>query len=106
MKIPPENLLIDSEVTVAKVNQRYKELMKKSMAYKKKNTPHLYIIYCGGHGCSSEEKQIFLLNEEDRVKAKFAIEFKFRLLSTNYGARLCCIFDCCRVAIENQITPA
>ena len=80
--------------------------MKKSMTFKKEKTPHLYIVYCGGHGCSSEEKQIFLLNEDDRVKAKFPIEFKFRMLSKNYGARLCCIFDCCRVAIENQITPA
>ena len=77
--------------------------MKKSKELKAKDTPHLFIIYCGGHGVSFEEKQIFLLNLDDINKAKFQIESKFRYISEATGARVCCIYDCCRVAIETQI---
>ena len=100
LRIPEDNLFIDSETTLAVTKKRFLEFMKKSKVLHEQKIPHLYIIYCGGHGVSSEEKQIFLLNEEDKVKAQFPIEFKFRTLSKSYGARVCCIYDCCRVAIE------
>ena len=49
---------------------------------------------------SKKEKQIFLLNTDDRAKVEWPIEEKFRVIADRFGARVCCIYDVCRVAIE------
>ena len=56
MRIPQENLLIDEEITEVVIKKRFMELMNKAKVFHKENTTYLYIIYCGGHGVSSEEK--------------------------------------------------
>ena len=104
LNLPEENVFIDSQITKETADQRYKYFANKSAELKKQGTPHLYIVYCGGHGVSKDEKQIFLFNTEDKSKVFFNIELKFRTISDNYDARVCCIYDVCRVAVEGQFT--
>ena len=65
--------------------------------------PHLIMVYCGGHGASKEEKQVFLFNSDDPREATYNIEFKLRWLinDAESTARLFAIYDCCRVEIAN-----
>ena len=90
------------------MQKHFRVLAKHAAEYWKENeTPHLYIVYCGGHGASEDEKQKFLFNTDVRKDADYPIEYKFRYLSKNYKTKVCCIFDVCRsdlkkLFIENK----
>ena len=57
LKIPLDNLFLDEEVTLEQLDKRYREkFFKKSKQLSKERIPHLFIVYCGGHGVSREEE--------------------------------------------------
>ena len=99
LNLPDANVFIDSQITPELANNRCRAFFRNSAELKKQGTPHLYIVYCGGHGVSKDEKQIFLLNTEDKTKVQFKVEEKFRTISNSFDARVCCIYDVCRVAV-------
>ena len=74
MKIPDLNVFIDKEATREMVDKSYKKIMEKSKELSLKDTPHLLIVYCGGHGVTIYEKQVFLLNMDQEEKALYSLE--------------------------------
>ena len=74
MKIPKENVFIDKEATKEMVDKSYKNIVVKSKELSLNDTPHLLIVYCGGHGVTIYEKQVFLLNMDQENKALYALE--------------------------------
>ena len=61
----------DSEADIDALKETYKNIMKKSRGLSHEGKAHLLIVYCGGHGATQEENQIYLLNSADVKKAKF-----------------------------------
>ena len=62
------------------------------------------MVYCGGHGATQNEKQVYLVNNSNAQKAMFQLEFKLRYFvqdALTY-ARVFAVFDCCRVNISNM----
>ena len=66
--------------------------------------PHIIFVYCGGHGATQTEKQIYLINSSDPGNAMFQIEFKLRYLVKDQftTCRVFGVFDCCRVNLTNM----
>ena len=60
-------------------------------------------MYAGGHGASSSEKQLFLLNSEDPKYAFFHLEYKLRFIVEDSLslARIFAVYDCCRISLRN-----
>ena len=55
------------------------------------------MVYCGGHGATQNEKQVYLVNNSNAQKAMFQLEFKLRYFvqdALTY-ARVFAVFDCC-----------
>ena len=102
LKIPKENVFIDKEATKEMVDKSYKEIMKKAKKLFIQNTPHLLIVYCGGHGVTTDEQQVFLLNMDKEDHALFPLEFKLRYLNRECDTKLCAIYDVCRTVYHNK----
>ena len=66
--------------------------------------PHILFVYCGGHGATQCEKQLYLINSSDPANAMFQIEFKLRYLVKDAFTycRIFAVFDCCRVNLTNM----
>ena len=61
------------------------------------------MVYCGGHGATQDEKQIYVVNSDKPKQAMFQMEFKLRYLvqDDDTTCRVFAIFDCCRVKLGN-----
>ena len=89
----------DISPTPEKLTKTYKEILKASNACKK---PHVLFVYAGGHGATSNEKQIFLLNTKVAEHATFQLEEKLRYIVGRASiARVFAVYDCCRVPLSN-----
>ena len=75
-----ENIIRDEEVDFDQMKKSYMVILKKSRALTAAGTKHLIMFYCGGHGATQSEKQVFLLNSDQPSKALFQLEFKLRYL--------------------------
>ena len=67
--------------------------------------PHLVFAYFGGHGATLNEKQLFLLNASESKHVSITAEVKLRRLALDDEfkcAHVWCVFDCCRVPLENM----
>ena len=64
----------------------------------------MIIAYFGGHGATTQEKQLFLLNDSNSKNVPVTAEVKLRHLAIDEFncAHVCSIFDCCRVPLENM----
>ena len=69
--IPEENIIIDSEKDFKELKASYMKLRRKSRALSLKGVPHTIIVYCGGHGATKDEKQIYLLNTNEAKQSMF-----------------------------------
>ena len=49
------------------------------------------------------DQQIFLLNSNKKSESIFRIEEKLRYLSTNFGTKLCALYDLTKVPIERGL---
>ena len=76
--------------------------MKKSQALTVSGKVHIIMVYCGGHGATKSEKQLYLLNTSEAKQATFPLEYKMRYIVNNEISlgRVFSIYDCCRVPIE------
>ena len=71
-----------------------------------RNKPHVIMVYCGCHGVSFEDRQVLLLNSDDKTEATFRIEEFIRKIVEDpfTEGRVFSIFDCCRTGVEkNQV---
>ena len=93
MSISEANVFTDKDVTPQRMKTRYMQLMKKFRELDEQKIPHLLIVYCGGYGVTQMDKQIFLLNSNKKSEAIFRIEDKLRYFSTNFGTKLCALYD-------------
>ena len=80
------------------------KIMKMTRRLSDEGIPHLIFVYVGGHGATSNEKQIYLLNSDDPKKAVFQLEYKLRYLYKEPGSktRVFAIYDCCRVPLSGM----
>ena len=69
--VKDENIFRDEEATVAQMKKTYMVILKKSRALTAADTPHLIMVYVGGHGATQAEKQVFLLNSDKPNDALF-----------------------------------
>lgn len=102
--VKDENLYHDQEPDAATLKKTYMAILKASRAMSSKEEPHIIMVYCGGHGATQNEKQVYLLNCEKAQDAMFQLEFKLRYLvqdALSYG-RVFAVFDCCRVQMSNM----
>ena len=102
--VKDENIFRDEEATAAQMKKTYMQILKKSRALTAADTPHLIMFYCGGHGATQNEKQVFLLNSDKPADALFQLEFKLRYLvqDPTTKARIFGMYDCCRVPLQNM----
>ena len=99
-----ENIYRDEEPSFDQMKATYMKIFKQSRALSTAGTPHLIMVYVGGHGATQNEKQVFLLNSDTPAKALFQLELKLRYLvydETSKG-RIFGMFDCCRVPLQNM----
>ena len=99
--VPQENTFIDIRPNQKDLKKSYSKIMMASRTHTVDQEPHLIFVYVGGHGCTDNEKQIYLLNESESSKAMFHIEFKLRYLINDpmSTARIFAVYDCCRVKL-------
>ena len=102
--VPKENRYINISPTQKQLKASYVALLNMTRKKTQEGIPHLIFTYVGGHGATSEEKQIFLLNDENPKNATWMIELKLRYLVQDITslARIFAVFDCCRVQISNM----
>ena len=79
--VPEGNRFINISPTIEDLKKNHKAIMKLSRKKSTDGIPHIIFVYVGGHGATSEEKQIYLLNDSDPKKAMFMIEFKLRYIA-------------------------
>ena len=101
--VEDENIYRNSEPSMEELKKNEIEIRKKSRRLTDEGRSHLVMVYCGGHGATREEKQIYLLNNEDPKKAVYPLETKLRDLVRDEESlcRVCAIYDCCRMRIED-----
>lgn len=100
--VKDKNIFRDEEATSESTKKIYEEIVKESRRLSADGQKHLIMVYCGGHGASLKEKQVFLFNSSNPNKAKVELEFKLRyILGPASLARIFCMFDCCRVPLSN-----
>ena len=82
----------------------YNTILKISRRRSADEIPHLIFVYCGGHGSTQDEKQLYLINSADPGNAMFQIEFKLRYLVKDYLSfcRIFAVYDCCRVNLTKM----
>ena len=102
--VPKENTFIDIRPSQKDLKKSYSKIMMASRTHTVDKEPHLIFVYVGGHGCTDNEKQIYLLNESESSKAMFHIEFKLRYLINDpmSTARIFAVYDCCRVKLSSM----
>ena len=102
--VAPDDLYKDSEADIKALKTTYSKIMKKSRGLTHEGKAHMLIVYCGGHGATQQEKQIYLLNAAEAKNAMFQLEFKLRYLIQDEGTlcRIFAVFDCCRCRIEGM----
>ena len=62
-------------------------------------------MYCGGHGASQAEKQVFLLNGDRERDVLYNVEQHLRYFVKHDQERqlhIFAIYDCCRVMLQNM----
>ena len=101
MGIPEKNRFIQVSPSLNEIKETYLKLLK---IQKDAEKPFLIFVYFGGHGATDIEKQVFLLNHSDPKEVIFNVEYKMRRLANMpfSSARICCVFDCCRVPLSNM----
>ena len=99
--VPDSNIFRCEEPTQAVMKKTYMEILKLTRKLTAEKKPHLIMVYCGGHGATQNEKQVFLLNSAKPSDALFQLEFKLRYLVQDpcSTARIFGMFDCCRVPL-------
>ena len=62
------------------------------------------MVYCSCHGVSYSDRQVILLNSNEKATSFFFIEYLLRDLvrDTFSKARVFSIFDCCRTSVEKN----
>ena len=100
--VKEENIFRDEEATFASMKKTCNELLNKSRALTLQKRKHLIMFYCGGHGATQNEKQVFLFNSSKPSEAKFNLEFRLRYIVNDPTslARIFGMFDCCRVPLS------
>ena len=69
--VKDEHLYHDEEATVDAMKATYMKILKASRKMSADQVPHVIITYCGGHGATQNEKQVYLLNDSNPSKAMF-----------------------------------
>ena len=66
-----EHIFRNSEPTQKDMKKTYMDILKLSRKLTAENQEHLIMVYCGGHGATQNEKQVFLLNSAKPADALF-----------------------------------
>ena len=69
--VQPDDFYKDSEPDMKALKTTYSKIMKKSRGLTHEGKNHLIMVYCGGHGATQHEKQIYLLNSSEAKNAMF-----------------------------------
>lgn len=103
--IPEDHIYINNAATRDEVNSTYKEmrLVSKKLNYEKR--PHTFLVYAGGHGASTNEQQLYLLNGSNAKATIINLEYKLRYLVKDEESllKVFAIYDCCRVELKNIV---
>ena len=104
MGIPESNIYQNNRSSLQDLKTTYLALLKMSRKKSAAEIPHIIFVYCGGHGATQAEKQLYLINSNDPANAMFQIEFKLRYLVKDQftTCRIFGVFDCCRVNLTNM----
>ena len=78
--VRPENLYEDSEPDIKALKKTHLKIMHQSKKLDVNGTPHVIMVYCGGHGAQREERQLYLVNSDDPKSVVFQLEYKLRCL--------------------------
>lgn len=100
--IPEDRIYVNSCASFKDLKNTYTALLKLSRKMSADDEPHVFLVYVGGHGATSSEKQIYLLNSENPMHAQFQIELKLRYLVKDAisKCRVMAVYDCCRVPLS------
>ena len=104
MGIPEANTYTNNRSSLSDLKTTYLALPKMSRKKSAAEIPHVIFVYCGGHGATQAEKQLYLINSGDPANAMFQLEFKLRYLVKDQFStcRIFGVFDCCRVNLTNM----
>ena len=69
--VKDENLYHDEEATLEAMKASYMKILKASRKMSANEVPHVIMTYCGGHGATQNEKQVYLLNDSNASNAVF-----------------------------------
>ena len=102
--VKDENLYLNAEPDLKQLNATYIEIRKKSRALTGANQAHVILVYCGGHGATLDEKQIYLVNTDQPKLAMFQMQYKLRYLVHDIESkgRVFAMFDCCRIMLDKM----
>ena len=79
--VGPEHKFINISPELKDLKKTYLSILKLTKELTVAGKRHIIFVYVGGHGATLDEKQIYLLNDNDAKNAQFHIEFKLRYLA-------------------------
>ena len=102
--VKDEYIYRDEEASFDSMQKTYREIFMQSKKWTVAGQKHLIMFYCGGHGATQNEKQVFLFNSSKPGDAKFNLELKLRYMVNDPTslARIFGMFDCCRVPLSGM----
>ena len=107
MGIKEEYMWIDIDPTHEQLKKSFLEIYKLENKLAAAGISFTLFVYCGGHGGTHDEKQVFLLNSNDNQKAHVPIEQKLERLvggplKEEKDSRVIAFYDCCRVSLRQE----
>ena len=98
--IPEEHIYHFHASNKKDLNKYYTDLKKEYQRLLKDMDNVFLLVYCSGHGVSSNSKQVYVLNQSS--DATFNIEYKLRLLSDKFDnfCHIFAIYDVCNTDLS------